>query len=166
MKTIFTLFILHLSVYAKVTVKPGLEISKSHNYHWNNGFSGEVHWNEFTYVSGRFKFLSSQIGSALNSHALEEDYYLASFNFFSRPETWFNPYLEIETGYFTTHIPEKEFSYLETSSQIFNVQLGLRCHLQKIPLGVDLYLGYHLIQSANNLFPAFTGMRFWYAFNI
>jgi hypothetical protein len=135
----------------------GLKFQKTLNLYYENGLElGYTHdglWKQR--IQFQISYISSRFGSAMGSNALVQDYYQASTGLHFRPEKLFDPFLQINMGYFRYDVENKMFDFLDNQSMIFSLVSGIKFNLIPRVGGVYADLGINLVQDANTLYPLF-----------
>lgn len=139
----------------------GVRFQKSVDLYYENGviiqYSNEKLIDHRLYLG--LSYVSSRLGSAINSNALKQDNFILSGSYFFRPERRIQPLIRVNTGYFIADYEEEIFDDLPNSSILFSPEMGL-CFKTRSPLKLAASLGYNLItgdgvDGPGSLFPLF-----------
>ena len=143
------------------TVSVGIRMQKSINFYLENGFS--VYYDSdkilFDKVLFGFHYVSSRLGSAINSNAIKQDRLFLSIHYIIRPEKKLNILTGIDLGYFHADYEEPVFDDLQNQSFLFALEAGIRYNIIK-RISINSTLGYNLItgdgkNGAGTLYPMY-----------
>jgi len=143
------------------TISVGIRLQKSINFYLENGFS--VYYNSDKILSDKilfgFHYVSSRLGSAINSNAIKQDRLFLSTHYMIRPKKKLNILTGIDLGYFHADYEEPVFEDLQNQSLLLALEAGIRYNIIK-RLSVNSTLGYNLItgdgtNGAGTLYPMY-----------
>lgn len=158
---IFLLFFIPNLRAQESILDAGFRVQKTANLYFENGFS-------FQYSDKRllpdklyfgFTYVSSRLGSAMNSNAIKQDNFLFSGAWYFRPEHTFRPVLRLNLGYFRADYEEAIFDVLPNTSFLLSPEFGASFET-KWPLKFLVTFGYNLItgdgiDGPGTLYPLF-----------
>lgn len=164
-KTFFTLLIF-LVVATSVNgqnsiLDVGVRFQKAVNLYYENGVS--VNYSNKKLRADRlyfgFSYVTSRLGTALNSNAIKQDNYLLSSAYYFRKDHAFRPFLRLNAGYFSADYEEAVFDVLPGKSPLLSTDAGLSFKTQ-MPLKIATSLGYNFItgdgmDGPGTLYPVF-----------
>ena len=106
-----------------------------------------------------FSYVTSRLGTALHSNAIQQDNYLVSATWYFRRKHIIRPLLRVNTGYFSASYGNKIFDVLPRKSLLLSADIGM-CFQTNIPLKVSTSLGYNFItgdglSGPGTLYPLF-----------
>lgn len=139
----------------------GLRLQKSINLYAENGIT--VQYTHPKLASKRLylglSYISSRLGTALNSNAIKQDNYLVSASYYFRPNWLIHPVVKANVGYFAAHYGSPIFDELPRTSLLASPEFGL-CFCPKFPLKINASVGYNLITGngltgPGTLYPVF-----------
>ena len=129
----------------------GIRLQKSIGLYTENGVT--VQYNHPKLVAGRLavgvSYVTSRLGTALNSNAIRQDNYLVSAAYYFRPNWLIRPVGRVNMGYFRADYGDALFNELPQTSALASPELGL-CYCSNFPLKVNASVGYNLL-SGNGL---------------
>jgi hypothetical protein len=143
------------------TVSVGIRLQKSINFYLENGFS--VYYDSDKILSDKvlfgFHYVSSRLGSAINSNAIKQDRLFLSTHYIIRPKKKLNILTGIDLGYFHADYEEPIFDDLQNQSFLFALEAGIRYNIIK-RISINSTLGYNLItgdgtDGAGTLYPLY-----------
>lgn len=150
----------------------GLRFQKSVNLYFENGitakYTNERLFSRQFYVG--LSYVSSRLGTAMGTNAIKQDNYVLFSSYYFRSERKFQPYVQINTGYFYADYEQALFDDLPNSSILLSPEAGLSVRTN-IPLKVAASLGYNLItgdgeKGPGTLYPVFVQTSVtWTIFN-
>lgn len=139
----------------------GIRLQKAIGLYTENGLTVQYTHpklaSERLYVG--FSYVTSRLGSALNSNAISQDNFLASVSYHFRPQRVVRPVLRANVGYFLADLGDPIFDQLPHTSLLASPEFGL-CYCPRIPLKVYAGIGYNLlsgdgISGPGTLYPVF-----------
>lgn len=124
----------------------GIRIQKTVNLYYENGFS--VQYSDKRLKPDRlyfgFTYVTSRLGTALNSNAIPQDNFLFSGAWYFRPNHVLRPLVRLNSGFFVANYEEEVFNELPNSSFLLSPDIGVIFETT-LPLKISLSLGYNLI---------------------
>jgi hypothetical protein len=150
----------------------GIRLQKTHNLYYENGIS--LDYSNANILEKKlhfeFNFITSRLGSAINSNALKQDNYLLSLSYLFRNEKLICPVVQLNTGYFYSDMEEKMFESIPHTSFLFSSEMGLFLNVN-FPVKIKTTIGYNFItgdgvNGPGTLFPLFYELSIYYQFNI
>lgn len=161
----FILFFLTFSVHFSNAQSPvldvGIRLQQTVNLYNENGiavsYSCKRLKNDKLYFG--FSYVTSRLGTALNSNAIKQDNYLVSAAWYFRRKHIIRPLVRVNTGYFSASYGDKIFDVLPRKSLLLSADIGI-CFQTNIPLKVSTSLGYNFItgdgsSGPGTLYPLF-----------
>ncbi len=159
-------FIVMLSTFQMVHAQTavldvGVRLQHSVNLYNENGVS--VQYSAKNLKPGRlffgFSYVTSRLGTALNSNAIKQDNFLVSAAWHLRPRHIIQPFGRLNTGYFSANYGNKIFDELPRKSVLLAPDLGISFNT-RLPLKIATSLGYNLItgdglSGPGTLYPLF-----------
>lgn len=149
------------------TLNVGLRIQKTQYMYWENGVSAQYSFANFKpkqfYIG--FDYVTSRIGTAYKSNALKQDNYILSGSWFFNKEKPFHFITRLNVGYFFADLEEEFFKELPHSSFLFAPELGFTYKIPKMPISVNLGLGYYILTAKDGYSPG-TLQPLYYHFDI
>jgi hypothetical protein len=154
-------------------VSTGLKFQKTHRLYWENGL--EAGYTHDVLLDRKVQlglsYVSSRFGSALVSRALNQDYLAGFVSFHFRPDKIFDPYAQLNCGYFRHERGDivKHFkfeneadrkTFIDNSSGLLDLVLGAKFNVLRKIGGLYADLGYRFWQDSNMLYPFFFSLGF------
>lgn len=104
-------------------------------------------------------YVTSRLGTALNSNAIEQDNVFASASYYFRPKWLIRPVVKANVGYFNADYGDALFDDLPHSSLLAQPELGL-CYCPNFPLKINASVGYNIFSGngtagPGTLYPVF-----------
>lgn len=139
----------------------GIRFQKSINFYYENGLT--VQYADERILSKRlflgFSYVSSRLGTAMGSNAINQDNFLINGTWMFRPLRSFQPFIRLNTGYFIADYEDPVFDVLPNSSVLLSPETGLSYKFN-FPLKAGISLGYNLItgdgiDGPGTLYPLF-----------
>lgn len=136
----------------------GIRLQKTVGLYTENGlttqYAGPAHRLYFG-----LSYLTSRLGTALNSNAIKQDNLLASVAYYFRPNWLIRPIVKANVGYFKANYGDALFEALSQTSLLASPEIGL-CYCPDFPLKVNGSIGYNLIKGdgltgPGTLYPVF-----------
>lgn len=129
----------------------GVRSQKSIGLYTENGITAQfAHTklvNQRLYVG--VSYVTSRLGTALNTNAIKQDNYFASVTYLFRPNWLVRPLVRLNAGYFRADYGSELFRDLPHTSLLASPELGL-CLCPRFPLKLSASVGYNLL-SGNGL---------------
>jgi hypothetical protein len=151
-----------LSSYGQETVfDVGMRFQRTVNLYWENGVS--VQYSNKNLMPDRlyfgFSYMSSRLGTAINSNAIKQDSFLFNTSWYFKPQHALRPIARFNLGYFMADYEEPMFDVLENTSFLLSPEIGAVFET-KSPLKVMVTMGYNLItgdgtKGAGTVYPLF-----------
>ena len=138
----------------------GIRVQKTVNLYYENGIS--LQYSSESLASERLYFglsyVSSRLGTALGSNAIQQDNFLFSTSFFFRPKHLIRPIVRANIGYFKAAL-DPVFDDLPQSSLLLSPEAGI-CLDPRLPLKITSSIGYNLLTGdgmsrPGTLYPVF-----------
>ena len=175
-KLFFTLSVfLVVSVTAKgqnSVLDVGVRLQKTINLYYENGvslsYSNKKLRSDQLYFG--FSYVTSRLGTAMNSNAIKQDNYLLSSAYYFRKNHTVRPFLRLNAGYFSADYGDKMFDELPRTSPLLSTDFGLSFKT-RLPLKIATSLGYNFvtgdgIEGPGTLYPIFYQLTLsWDVFN-
>lgn len=139
----------------------GVRFQKSVGFYWENGISLEI--SDSSILKNRLiigcNYVSSRLGTAINSNAIKQDHIFISFGYKWRINKVFQPVTRINIGYFKADYENVIFDVLPNSSLLISPELGIKINYPK-NLSYRFSLGYNIIngngiKNPGTLYPVF-----------
>ena len=139
----------------------GIRLQKSIGLYTENGLTAQ--YSHPKLVAGRLgiglSYVTSRLGTALNSNAIKQDNVLATAAYYFRPKWLIQPVVKANVGYFMADYGSDLFNILPRTSLLASPELGL-CYCPDFPLKVAGSIGYNLLSGngvsrPGTLFPVF-----------
>ncbi|MFD2201391.1 hypothetical protein [Shivajiella indica] len=139
----------------------GIRFQKTVNFYWENGVS--IQYSHRNLKPDRlyfgFSYVTSRLGTAINSNAIKQDNFLFNTSWYFRPQHTFRPIVRLNFGYFLADYEEPVFDVLDNTSFLLSPELGAVFE-SKAPFKVMITLGYNLVtgngnQGAGTVYPLF-----------
>jgi hypothetical protein len=139
----------------------GIRLQKTIGLYTENGFT--VQYTHQKLVSQRlyfgFSYVSSRLGTAINSNAIQQDNFLLSGTYYFRPKRVIRSVVKVNLGYFTSDLGDPVFDELPNTSLLASPELGI-CYCPAFPLKIQASIGYNLItgngiKGPGTLYPVF-----------
>ena len=104
-------------------------------------------------------YVTSRLGTALNSNAIKQDNALLSATWYFRPKWLIQPLVRTNAGYFRADYGSPVFDELPKTSLLASPELGL-CYCPDFPLSINASVGYNLltgngVTGPGTLYPVF-----------
>ena len=104
-------------------------------------------------------YVTSRLGTALNSNAIKQDNFLVNATWFFRPKWLIQPVVKANVGYFNADYGSDLFNELPRTSLLASPELGL-CYCPNFPLKINASVGYNLLTGngltgPGTLYPVF-----------
>jgi hypothetical protein len=114
----------------------------------------------------KLSYVSSRIGSALNSNAVKQDNYLIGLDWRFRAEKNFQIFTGVNSGYFHADMEDPIFDVLPHNSIMFSAEAGVYYKF-KFPMALSCSAGYNMINGngidrPGTLFPLFYQLSAFY----
>ncbi len=124
----------------------GLRFQKSVNLYYENGIT--VQYSNDRLLSKRLyvglSYVSSRLGTAMGSNAINQDNFLVSGTWMFRPQENLQPFVRLNTGYFIADYEDPAFDVLPNSSILLSPETGVGYKFT-FPLKAAFSLGYNVI---------------------
>lgn len=139
----------YLGLHAQSPVwEGGIRIQKSIGLYWENGFTAHYSSPKILHEQMHIgaAYYSSRLGTAIGSNAIKQDNFVLLAQYLFRRSKFFQPFVGIQTGYFTADYENKLFDVLDHSSAIMATEFGLSYKFTN-PLRMQFAFGYNLIHG-------------------
>lgn len=155
------LFVSHF-VFAQTSIlDAGIRMQKTPNLYNENGIALAYSYKKLMPDKLYFglSYVTSRLGTALNSNAIKQDNMLVSAAYFFKKNHRLRPFLRANSGYFLANYGEPQFDVLPNSSVLLSADGGLS-YKGNLPLKVAASLGYNFItgdgmEGPGTLYPVF-----------
>lgn len=161
------LFWFTISVQAQARILDvGIRLQQTINLYNENGFalamSPAKRRHDKLYLG--FSYVTSRLGSAINSNAIKQDNVLVSAAWLLRRNHYFRPFGRLNAGFFNASYGNKIFDNLPHSSALLSPEVGV-CFETNLPLKISTSFGYNLItgdgtSGPGTLFPGYYQITF------
>lgn len=142
-----------------VNCSAGLRLQRTWELYWENGFEGRCQVDSSKGWTVGLAAISSRLGSAFHSNALEQESYWLWGGYSFRPHASIQPYSDFGVGFFWLDIENPQlFGDLPHSAILLTLEGGISSHWRTWSLRSGL--GYHLKtgngkSGPGSLFPLF-----------
>ncbi len=153
-----------------IEFKAGFRFQKTQKLYWENGitvdFTAKKLWDKRIHFG--LSYISSRLGSAINSNAIKQDNFLFTTAYHFRHKKQFQPIVKVNLGYFYADYEEEIFDVLQNTVFIFSLE-GAISYEFKVPLALSLGTGINLntgngIDGAGTLYPFYYQLSLTYTF--
>lgn len=152
----------------KYDLAVGLKLQKTEQLYWENGVGVDCTSDCLLQkrIHLKLSYLTSRLGSAFNSNAIKQDYFLIGADWHFRSEEAFQILAGLNTGFFHADMENEIFDVLPHNSLLLSVETGISYKF-KFPITANLTAGYNLItgngvSGPGTLFPVFYQMSLYY----
>lgn len=139
----------------------GVRFQKAISFYTENGVTVQytnpklIHQRLYLSVS----YVTSRLGTALNSNAIQQDNLFATISYYFRPKWLIQPVVKLNGGYFRADYGDALFDELPQTSPLVSPELGL-CYCSNFPLKINASVGYNLLTGngtagPGTLYPVF-----------
>ncbi len=151
-----------------IELKAGIKLQKTQKMYWENGISFDLTsqkiWDRRLHLGA--SYVTSRLGSALNSNAIKQDNFVISGTYHFRHKKQFQPTARLNIGYFYADYEEDIFDVLPNSTFLFSMDVGLSYEF-KFPLTVNISTGYNFnygngTKGPGTLYPIYYQMSIYY----
>lgn len=157
MKTLFLLIFLFCASFSiqAQQLNVGIRLQKTQQMYWENGISARYSFANFkpNRLFVGFDFVTSRLGTAMNSNALKQDSYIFSGSWYFFKNKPYHLIGRLNTGYLNTDLEYDIFDELPSSSFLLAPELGFNYNPEKLPIALNLGLGYYLNMQDENKTP-------------
>lgn len=142
-------------------VDVGIRLQKSVGLYTENGLTAQYTSRKLAsqrlYVG--LSYVTSRLGTALNSNAIRQDNLLATVSYYFRPRWLIQPVVKANAGYFVADHADALFDELPKTSPLISPELGL-CYCPDFPLKISGSVGVNLLTGngltgPGTLYPVF-----------
>lgn len=139
----------------------GVRLQKSVSFYTENGvtaqYTNQKLAHQRLYIG--LSYVTSRLGTALNSNAIRQDNFLVSASYYFRPKWLIRPVIRANIGYFMADYGDALFDELPQSSMLASPELGL-CFCPNFPLKINASVGYNVFsgdgtRGPGTLYPVF-----------
>ncbi|MBC3786172.1 hypothetical protein [Spirosoma utsteinense] len=139
----------------------GIRLQNSVNLYAENGITAQYTHPKLAskrlYIG--LSYVTSRLGTALNSNAIKQDNFLASASYYFRPNWLVRPVARVNVGYFAADYGSSLFDVLPKTSLLASPEFGL-CYCPNFPLKINASIGYNVITGdgltgPGTLYPVF-----------
>lgn len=153
--TILAVFVFcNIAAYSQ-TLEVGVRIQKTQEMYWENGVSAQYSFAKFKpnqFFVG-FDYVTSRLGSAYHSNAIKQDSYLLSGSWLFNKNKPYHFVTRLNMGYFYSDLEEAIFKEIPHTSFLFSPEVGFKYNLKKLPLALNLGVGYYIITAKDGYSP-------------
>jgi hypothetical protein len=89
-------------------------------------------------------YVTSRLGTAFNSNAIEQDNFLASVAWYSRREKQLHFVTKLNAGFFKADLGEDIFDELPSTAVLISPEIGLSYDFKRLPIAFNLGTGYNI----------------------
>lgn len=146
----------------------GIKLQKTDKLYWENGISTDFASESLLHKKLHLKlsYVSSRIGSAINSNALKQDNYGIGVDWRFRSDKNFQISTGLNSGYFHADMEDPIFDVLPHNSLMLSVEAGTHYKF-KFPMAMSCSAGYNIINGngidrPGTLFPLFYQLSVFY----
>jgi len=150
------------SVFAQTDIiNVGVRMQKASGLYWENGldfeYSNKSILNDKLFFG--FSYISSRLGTAINSNAIKQDNYILSARYYTRKDKQLRPFSKFNIGYFSADYGSEIFDVLDNTSVLASLEFGLSyTFIKKLKLSSSF--GYNFISGdgmngPGTLYPIF-----------
>ena len=150
------------SVFAQTDIiNVGVRMQKASGLYWENGFDFE--YSNKSILNDKlffgFSYISSRLGTAINSNAIKQDNYILSARYYTRKDKQLRPFSKFNIGYFSADYGSEVFDVLDNTSVLASLEFGLSyTFIKKFKLSSSF--GYNFISGdgmngPGTLYPIF-----------
>ena len=144
-----------------------MRVQKTNGMYWENGISAQYTFANFKpnqFFLG-FDFVTSRLGTAMNSNAIKQDNYLISGSWFFNKDIQYHFVTRLNFGYFYSDLEEEVFDEIPNTSFLFSPEVGFTYAFIKIPIALNLGTGYYILGKEEGYSPG-TLQPFYYHLDI
>lgn len=133
----------------------GIRLQKTQEMYWENGISAQYSFANFkpNRLFVGFDFVTSRLGTAMNSNALKQDSYIFSGSWYFFKNKPYHLIGRLNTGYLNTDLEYDIFEELPSSAFLLAPELGFTYSPEALPIALNLGLGYYLSVQDENKTP-------------
>ena len=132
-----------------------MRVQKTNGMYWENGISAQYTFANFKpnqFFLG-FDFVTSRLGTAMNSNAIKQDNYLISGSWFFNKDKQYHFVTRLNFGYFYSDLEEEVFDEIPNTSFLFSPEVGFTYEFNKIPIALNLGTGYYILGKDDGYSP-------------
>ncbi len=134
----------------------GVRIQKTHGMYWENGITLQYNLENFKpdNFSIGFSYITSRLGTAMGSNALNQDSYIANANwFFGKKVKPFKFYGRLNFGYFHAEEVNEIFAEIPNTAFLFAPEFGMNYKFKTLPIVLNLGVGNYLFTGDDGKSP-------------
>lgn len=156
MKTFLTVTLLCCSsVLFAQNLNVGIRLQKTNGMYWENGISAQYTFAGFKpkqmYVG--FDFVSSSLGTAINSNALKQNSFIFSGSWYFQKDKAFRLLARLNLGYLKANLEYEIFDDLPNSAFLFSPEFGMCYTFKNLPIALNTGIGYYVSVQPENKTP-------------
>jgi hypothetical protein len=154
-KLILSVLLLTAIVSYAQTYDVGIRIQKTHNMYLENGISLKYSFKDFApnqFYLG-FDYVTSRLGSAINSNAIKQDNYIFSSSWYFFKEKPFHLITRLNVGYFYSDYEEPFFDELPNTAFLLAPEIGVNYTFKDLPIALNLGSGYYIDLAKSGYSP-------------
>ena len=153
----FILFVIFIFPFVLLSqeLSTGAKFQKTTKMYWENGITVQYSFQNFApkkFVLG-FDYVTSRLGSAINSNAIKQDNYSLSLSWNFTKENPFSLYGRINLGYFYSDYEEEIFAELPNTSFFVAPEITLAYKFTNLPFLLQAGGGYKTDFKAEGYSP-------------
>lgn len=149
-------------------LKVGIRTQKGQKLYWENGFTADFTSPKImnNKVHLGFSYVTTRLGSAIESNAIKQDNYLLNFGYFFRNQKRLQPFTRLNTGFFYADYESDIFEELDNTALLLSIDAGVSYSF-KAPITLHLSAGYNLTAGTGasgpgTLYPVYYQMSIFY----
>ena len=147
MKKIVVLFFsLSAFLIQAQTFNAGIRIQKTNGMYWENGITAQYSFKSFAperlYIG--FDYVTSRLGSAMNSNAIKQDNFLVSGSWYFKDPKPFRFHVRLNVGYFISDYEEEIFDEIPNTAFLLSPEIGFNYAFKNVPITLNLGSGYYI----------------------
>lgn len=147
--TLIYMFTINVSLCASESeLSLGIKLQKTHKLYYENGINVEYSSSAFLgnkFHSG-FSYITSRLGSAFNSNALQQDIFLFHTSYSLLENSIVNPFIKFNAGIIKADYQSSVFDDIDNTMALTSIDLGFS-YTPNLPLKAQASLGYNIITS-------------------
>lgn len=153
---LFTLaFLLSFCTVAQ-TFNAGLRFQKTQEMYWENGIALQYSFNNLLHkqLFFGFDYVTSRLGSSLNSNALKQDNFIVSAAYnFGKKDLRLKFFLRLNTGLFIVDYESDIFKDVPNKSMLAGIEPSVCYHFKKLPIKLNLGANINFATTKNGYNP-------------
>jgi len=148
-------FVLFCIATQAQVLKVGLRFQKTQEMYWENGISSQYTFAKFkpNQLFVGFDYVTSRLGSAYNSNAINQDTYLLSGSWLFNKSKPYHIVTRLNMGYFYSDLEEAIFKDIPNTSFLFSPEVGFTYDFKKAPISLNFGTGFYIITAKEGYSP-------------